>query len=661
MADTRTPPVALVFDLHRVATPGPVPMVFGDTGGDTPAPGIPDATLASTAQISGLRARVAVRVGALLAGAGQVSGLRLHVALQSGAVLAGGGQVSGLRISIAARYDTDTQRPTVGQAASTWVHASAQPGTVGFAHQGAAPAPTGWAAPWQRAQDASTPVRHPLPSVLVPAVQHLQAPHQNATPVHDATGFAHQQAAPVLLAQVGKFEGARPVHDATGFAHQDGAKTHGCFAARFQGAIPRRIFRRALQQKGLSWLLHRAGRYQDAVPPPPGKSRLPEKPKPDPCYVPALPAVLAFDTLPYTPSLPAHLVFLCDRHSGPGPKTIVLPIQRTYIVINNITLTRVSDGAPLHALSFSASLDYGSWTWQWSATLHESAEAHLGRNPDGTPPEVLASINGVPLRLCLERIQLQEQFLPQKRFSVSGRGRSAILSSPWAPVLQHGGHATQRTAQQLANEVLTINGVPIGWGVDWGIDDWTVPSGIWTHSGSYIDALTDIAGSVGAYLQPHNTDPIMRVLAKYPAAPWEWATLAPDYVLPREAVQTVGTEYIDKPAYNGIYVGGVQSGVFGPVTRGGTVGDLQAPMVTHALITDATAHRMRGIAELSDTGKQRRVSLSLQVHPTTGLILPGKMVQVGSGTGAMRGIVRGTSVEWGSPRLRQNIDLEVHE
>lgn len=114
-------------------------------------------------------------------------------------------------------------------------------------------------------------------------------------------------------------------------------------------------------------------------------------------------------------------------------------------------------------------------------------------------------------------------------------------------------------------------------------------------------------------------------------------------------------------AYNGIYVGGVQAGVFGPVTRAGSVGDLQAPTATHALITDATAHRMRGIAELSDTGKQRRVSLSLQVHPITGLILPGKMVQVGSGTGAMRGIVRGTSVEWGSPRLRQNIELEVHE
>ena len=41
--------------------------------------------------------------------------------------------------------------------------------------------------------------------------------------------------------------------------------------------------------------------------------------------------------------------------------------------------------------------------------------------------------------------------------------------------------------------------------------------------------------------------------------------------------------------------------------------------------------------------------------------LPGKLVQIGSGTGAMRGLVRGTAIEWGSPRLRQNVELEVHD
>lgn len=693
MTDTRTPPVALVFDLPRVATPGPVPLVFGeasapalpgvhlvfdqpripspgpvnlvfgDTGGDAPTPGIPDATLSSTAQLSGLRARIAVRVGALLSGSGQVSGLRARVAVRVGAVLAGSGQISGLRIAIAARYDTDTQRPTVGQAASAWAHASAQQGTVGFAHQGATPAPTGWAAPWQHAQDASAPVQHPLPSVLVPAVQHLQAPHQNASSLHGATGFAHQQAAPVLLAQVGKFEGARPVHDATGFAHQDGTKTHGRFAARWQGATPHRIFRRALQQKGLSWLLHRAGRYQEAVPPPPGKSRLPEKPKPPPCYEPGLPVELLFAD-PHDASQPVLLVFRCDKDEpgpGPGGEPVVVPIRKVYIVINNITLTRVDNGAPLHALSFSASLDVDSWTWQWSASLHSSAADHLGRETDGSPPAVLATINGVPLRLVIERISLNEQFLPQVRYSVSGRGRAAVLSAPWAPVLQHGGQATARTAEQLANEVLQINGVSIGWGIDWQMPEWTVPPGLWSSSGAYIDALSDIATAVGATIQPHPTDAVLRIMPRYPRAPWEWGDLTPDIVIPAAAAQQISTEFMDKPAYNGVYVGGTQAGVFGPVVRTGTVGDVLAPQVTHPLITDATAQRLRGLAVLSDTGKQRRVQLSMQVLPETGLIQPGKLVQIGTGASAYRGLVRSTAVEWAMPRLRQNIELEIHE
>lgn len=91
------------------------------------------------------------------------------------------------------------------------------------------------------------------------------------------------------------------------------------------------------------------------------------------------------------------------------------------------------------------------------------------------------------------------------------------------------------------------------------------------------------------------------------------------------------------------------------------MGEALAPQCTHPLITDATAQRLRGLAELSDTGRQRRVQLSMQVLPETGLIEPGKLVQVGAGASAYRGLVRATAIEWAMPRLRQNIQLEVHE
>ena len=53
----------------------------------------------------------------------------------------------------------------------------------------------------------------------------------------------------------------------------------------------------------------------------------------------------------------------------------------------------------------------------------------------------------------------------------------------------------------------------------------------------------------------------------------------------------------------------------------------------------ATAQRLRGLAELADTGKQRRVSLSMQVLPETGLIVPGKLLQIGGDATTGRGLV----------------------
>ena len=561
------------------------------------------------------------------------------------------------------RYQSAAQRPVTALASAPWQVAE-QTGGVGIAasYQDSPELLHGAQAVWQDAAPHVAHVAHPLPKVLHAASLLTRAGHQDAAPLGLGTHFAHQDASPLPLAVQGYFAQALPAHRATGFAHQDGRRTHRQASALWQKARALGLLRQGWFQNGRPWPLPIHASHQDGVPPSPGISpRPPDPPGPGPCYDPATLARIVLDGLA---DGGARIVLVCNR-GGPGPEPggepVVVPIRKVYIVINHITLTRVDSGAPLHALSFSASLDVDSWTWQWSASLHSSAADHLGRETDGSPPAVLATINGVPLRLVIERISLNEQFLPQVRYSVSGRGRAAVLAAPWAPVLQHGGQATARTAEQLANEVLQINGVSIGWGIDWQMPEWTVPPGLWSSSGAYIDALSEIATAVGATIQPHPTDAVLRIMPRYPRAPWEWGELTPDFVIPAAAAQQISTEFLDKPAYNGVYVGGTQVGVFGPVVRTGTVGDVLAPQVTHPLITDATAQRLRGLAVLSDTGKQRRVQLSMQVLPETGLIQPGKLVQIGTGASAYRGLVRSTAVEWAMPRLRQNIELEVHE
>lgn len=59
-----------------------------------------------------------------------------------------------------------------------------------------------------------------------------------------------------------------------------------------------------------------------------------------------------------------------------------------------------------------------------------------------------------------------------------------------------------------------------GWALDCQIVDWLVPAGAWSRQGTPIDAINDIATAAGGYVQPHATQPALRVLPRYPAASW---------------------------------------------------------------------------------------------------------------------------------------------
>ena len=322
------------------------------------------------------------------------------------------------------------------------------------------------------------------------------------------------------------------------------------------------------------------------------------------------------------------------------------------MTVNSIDLRRVDGDQLVKAYDFRIALDADSWTWTWSATLHKSAEAQV-RLFD----EMEARINGVPYRLAVGKFALRKRFA-ETRLLVSGRGLAQVLADPQAPVMTYSASAP-RTAQQLMADVLTVNGEPIGWDVEWGIDDWLVPENVWTFQGTAMQALLDIAEAAGGYIQPHPTLRTLRVLPRYPSAPWTWGIITPDIELPAAVCEVESTDRVERPLYNRVFVGGTSAGVFGPVTRTGTEGDLLAPQVAHPLITDAAAHRQRGLSALSDTGSQVHLSLSLQVLSETGLILPGKIIRYNAAE-PHTGIVRSMALSWDSGVMRQVIGVECH-
>lgn len=344
--------------------------------------------------------------------------------------------------------------------------------------------------------------------------------------------------------------------------------------------------------------------------------------------------------------------------SPPGPQpnpdgTWIVPILQAYIVLNETSLTRVSDGAVIPVMDLSLSLDSDAWTWSWRASAPWSARALLIPGP----VEVQANINGVPIRLVCESMQRQRGF-GSDRIALSGRGRNAELGAPVGQRMAFGVPSTM-TAAQLMAEVLSNNGVPLPWSVDFGLTDWTVPAGVWSLQGTRMDALQAIAAAAGGYLQPHDTDPSLIVRHRYPTAPWDWAGMAPDYQLPAEVVQQEGTEWRTRPAYNRVFVSGESAGVLADVTRTGTAGDLLADMVTDSLITHTDAARQRGLAILADSGEQVHYTLRLPVLEETGVIVPGKSVRYTEGAAQRIGLVRSTAVEVRGAQVWQQIIVET--
>lgn len=595
--------------------------------------------------------------------------LDLHAALPAPTVLAllrpslplmlggaTGAVLPGVVLSAGLHYLSRTQRPTVGRTTPRWQVARPREEGAAQAQQDGDARPAGWAARWQQGRARPHGIAHRLPPVLGALRREQRTPHQDASPLRVAGDFDQQDATRCSALRWGAFQSAVAVVDATHLRHQDGDRRQRArLLVAWQGG------RTLGRGQGADFQSARAaprgwrGRHQDAGPPPPGISLwiVPGPPAPPPCYAPS-------PHLRFAALAPAdgHLFFICEHHRPADRPPVVVPIRRLYVVINHVTLHRVPDGTEVPVFNLSLSLDAASWTWGFEAVLPASAEALVDPAAASGPVELLASVNGSDFRLLAERIGRERSF-GEASIRVAGRGRNAVLAAPYAPVMSFT-NAEGRTARQLMDDVLTRGGIPLGWSIDWGLTDWNVPAGAFAHQGTWIEALAAIAGAAGGTLLPHPTAQTIRVRHRYPVAPWEWDTVTPDVVLPVDAVARESLRWVDKPAYNRVFVSGQGVGVLGQVTRAGTAGEVLAPMVVDALITEAAAARQRGLAVLADTGRQIEVSLRLPVLAETGIIEPGAFVEYQDGSVTRLGLVRATQVQAVFPEVWQTLGVQAY-
>jgi hypothetical protein len=564
------------------------------------------------------------------------------------------GSFSGLSCAIGAEYRSNTD--LVGQAAANHQQAAKLQAGSRSAQQGATNRPVGWDAFWHKATQQLEPIEHLLPGNLVRTRISMSTGHKDAVQAVTESVFAYQDAARIKQSRRGLYQNATPARAATLFRHQDGDHTKryasvcGWAVATRAGATQGGDF-----QKATAFFVGKASGYQEARTPPAGISYLPGSlTPPDGCYTPSGDLLFSWPA-----GYGTHFVFTCGHYTPPAPPTepIIIPVRRVYIVLNSVSLRRVSDNAPVAATGFTLGLDRSSWTWGFSASLPAAAEALIAPTNDG-PVELAAWVNGTEFRVLAEKINRERTF-GSVRLRVSGRGRNAALDAPYAAV-QTFQNTGMRTHQQLFDDTLSINGVSLGYAIDYGLEAWNVPAGVFAHQGTYISAIAALAQAGGGYLIPHPSAKSFKVRHLYPVAPWHWDTVTPDFILPAAVVTREGIAWNERPNYNRVFVSGQEQGVLGQVTRQGTAGELLAPMVTDPLITTAAAARQRGLAILGDTGRQLDHALRLPVLAETGIIQPGAFVQYEDDGTTRIGLVRSTDIEAVEVDVFQTLGVECH-
>lgn len=479
----------------------------------------------------------------------------------------------------------------------------------------------------------------------------LAAGHAHGLPIGHTSRAAHAEMMRLRCALHTRLTRGLRRGAGTRTPHADMIRLRRALATPHAHSLPLEQSTRAGIRHGLSIAVRQPLHHKHGIYPPPGYWRPDPGPGPEPGE--HLIRLRFCHLAEAAPGASVRLVFGC-RGAGSGP--VVIPVRSVYYVLNESSLVLAGTGAPIEHAGLALRLDIDSWAWGWSATVPTAYLSAL--RPDGADgfKEVIATINGESFRLLVETLSRERRF-GRSELRIGGRSLSAWLASPHSPVVTRY-NSEARTARQLLDEALTINGVPLGWTVDWQIDDWLVDAGAWSHSGSYIEAAVRIAETPGAVIQPHPTAQVLRVIPRYAGAPWEWPDMTPALSLPESVVTVEGITWADKPRYDAVYLAGA---ILGHVTRAGTSGGNVAPMVSDPLLTAPDATRQRGRAILSDTGRQAQIRLSLPVLAETGIIVPGRLIDYTESGKTHRGITRAVDVQTGFPAITQTITVETHE
>ncbi len=429
------------------------------------------------------------------------------------------GFAADLPASVGLVWDTNVSRPTVGRTSAHWKDATPMPHAQRGAWRQAAVLQPATRARWRDAAAQFTRLQGRWHDTLR-AQRALRTAFERAARLPAAPLHArYQEALHPHTAARATFEQARrlPANPLAVHYQETYRDRQARAGTRFEQA--RTMATPVASNLGNArrlphpWGTH----FQTAWSPRPGMWLRPVPPggRP-PCYDPARAGLLVFAN-PWTGD--GHLLFVCER-AGPGPQPeppphYVIPLLEVYVSVHTLNAVLLPSLEPVALLGATLESDDGGFGWSLSADGPEHLLDQLAPMA-GLPARVRITIDGIDLVFAVERVGRTRRF-GQHRASIQGRSVTALLGDPYMPQ-QSWLSSSDLTAQQLVAQALQYTGTT----VDWGINDWLVPAGAWSFTGTPLQAALRVAESAGAVLRSHRTNAELIFAPRYPALPWAW-------------------------------------------------------------------------------------------------------------------------------------------
>ena len=595
---------------------------------------------------------------ALVFGAGHSSG-SLPLSAQ-GSIVFGALSVSGSGLY-------DNRLPSYASTSTVARHQAAQPVAVERSSPWAQPAPLDRVAhaPWLTGQSVDGAAVSPWDKTDRADVK-AKAGWQSGGPVSQSRSAVYQVCTPLDVLDAIGWQAATPRAVGLLSRHQVADALQQLLAVSAQTGRPLQVHLLAQHQVAAPAVVRVLARWQAAnrlIPPglsvfvPPGSGGVTPHP---------VSLDLVFACPPYQPGAALDLVFghVCLPSVGPVAPFYILP-ARFYMQAHTLEAHRLPDLVAVPIFDASISADRGSYGWTFNASAPVSVFEQLAPAA-GLAQQLRITLDGIPFAFLVDSLTVEERF-GQRRARIAGRSITALLGRPFSRESQRL-NATAFTAQQLALQALEFTGVDL----DWGLTDWLVSAGAWSHSGTPLAAVQAIVEAAGGYLQSARNAATLLARHPYPVlagglpgGPWNWYAngVDPDVELAPDAVVTSSIERADGADANAVYVSGVSQGVRALVKRSGSAGDKLAGLLSDPLITAQEAALQRGTAILGAAGPKHLVRMDLPVltgASQPGVLDVGQLVQVNAAQ-PWRGRVRAVSVSAAFGKsVRQSVQIERH-